>query len=106
MHEPESPPPTFSDTWAPSREPDLDSDIPAGYTYLGQFIDHDITFDPVSSLRRQNDPDVLHNFRTPRFDLDSLYGRGPHNDPFMYAPDIDRGGTTLLVGRNERSARR
>ena len=21
--------------------------IPAGYTYLGQFIDHDITFDPV-----------------------------------------------------------
>ena len=24
--------------------------IPAGYTYLGQFIDHDITFDPTSSL--------------------------------------------------------
>mgnify|MGYP001072582181 CR=1 FL=1 len=24
--------------------------IPAGFTYLGQFIDHDITFDPVSSL--------------------------------------------------------
>jgi hypothetical protein len=30
--------------------------IPAGYTYLGQFVDHDITFDPVSSLQRQNDP--------------------------------------------------
>src|SRR5215218_8024834 len=35
-------------------------DIPSGYTYLGQFIDHDITFDPVSSLQRQNDPDALH----------------------------------------------
>jgi hypothetical protein len=101
MQEPETPPPAPSGTWAPSREPDLDSDIPAGYTYLGQFIDHDITFDPVSSLQRQNDPDGLRNFRTPRFDLDSLYGSGPHNDPFMYDPDVDGGGTTLLVGKNE-----
>ena len=31
--------------------------IAAGYTYLGQFIDHDITFDPASSLQQQNDPD-------------------------------------------------
>ena len=33
--------------------------IPAGYTYFGQFVDHDITFDPTSSLMRQNDPDSL-----------------------------------------------
>src|SRR5262245_6810557 len=33
--------------------------ISAGHTYLGQFIDHDITFDPVSSLDKQNDPDSL-----------------------------------------------
>jgi hypothetical protein len=59
-------------------------DIPAGYTYLGQFIDHDITFDPASSLLRANDPDALHNFRTPRFDLDSVYGEGPNDEPFMY----------------------
>src|SRR5215208_6628475 len=59
-------------------------DIPSGYTYLGQFIDHDITFDPVSSLQRQNDPDALHNFRTPRFDLDSVYGRGPSDQPYLY----------------------
>lgn len=39
--------------------------IPAGYTYLGQFIDHDITFDPTSSLQRMNDPEGLVNFRTP-----------------------------------------
>src|SRR5437588_314194 len=51
--------------------------LPAGYTYFGQFVDHDITFDPVSSLTRQNDPDSLTDFRTPKFDLDSLYGRGP-----------------------------
>src|SRR5437762_2988383 len=36
-----------------------DPGIPAGYTYLGQFIGHDITFDPVSSLQRNNDPEAL-----------------------------------------------
>jgi len=54
-----------------------ESGIPSAYTYLGQFIDHDLTFDPASSLQRQNDPDALVDFRTPRFDLDSVYGRGP-----------------------------
>ena len=61
--------------------------IPAGYTYLGQFIDHDITFDPASSLQRQNDPDALVDFRTPALDLDNLYGRGPADQPYMYEPD-------------------
>ena len=37
----------------------LDGPIPAGFTYLGQFVDHDITFDPVSSLQRLQDPDGL-----------------------------------------------
>jgi hypothetical protein len=58
--------------------------ISAGYTYLGQFIDHDITFDPASSLQQLNDPDALVDFRTPRLDLDSLYGRGPDDQPYMY----------------------
>src|SRR3954454_17642642 len=57
--------------------------IPAGYTYLGQFIDHDITFDPTSQLQQHNDPDALVDFRTPRFDLDSLYGSGPAGSPFL-----------------------
>jgi Animal haem peroxidase len=61
--------------------------IPAGYTYLGQFIDHDLTFDPVSSLDRQNDPNALTDFRTPRLDLDSVYGRGPAHLPYIYHPD-------------------
>jgi hypothetical protein len=65
---------------------DQNPDIPAGYTYLGQFIDHDITFDPVSTLQRQNDPDGLVDYRTPRFDLDNVYGRGPADQPYLYDP--------------------
>jgi hypothetical protein len=72
-------------------------DIPSGYTYLGQFVDHDITFDPVSNLDRLNDPDALHTFRTPRFDLDSLYGSGRTVSPHLYDQDDP---FKLLVGRN------
>jgi hypothetical protein len=61
-----------------------ESGIPALYTYLGQFIDHDLTFDPASSLEKQNDPDALVDFRTPRFDLDNVYGRGPDDQPYFY----------------------
>jgi hypothetical protein len=75
----------------------LDEDhlrLPAGYTYFGQFVDHDITFDPVSSLTRQNDPDGLTDFRTPRYDLDSVYGRGPADQPYLYEAD----GLRLRLG--------
>jgi len=71
--------------------------IPSGYTYLGQFIDHDITFDPTSSLERRNDPERIHNFRTPRFDLDNLYGRGPDAQPYLYSGK-ERG--KFLIGNN------
>lgn len=74
--------------------------IPAGYTYLGQFIDHDITFDPASSLLRSNDPNALHNFRTPRFDLDSLYGEGPDDEPFLYDRESDK-QKMLLENRDD-----
>src|SRR5438128_6728375 len=69
--------------------------ISAGYTYLGQFIDHDLTFDPASSLQKENDPDALVDFRTPRFDLDCIYGRGPDDQPYLYQDD----GVHLLLGR-------
>jgi Animal haem peroxidase len=86
---------------ASMREPEaqqLDNpDIAAGYTYFGQFVDHDITFDPASSLERENDPDALRNFRTPRFDLDSVYGSGPADEPFQY--DQEQPGK-LLVGES------
>ncbi len=64
-----------------------ESGIPALYTYLGQFIDHDITFDPMSTLQKQDDPDALTDFRSPAFDLDNVYGRGPDDQPYLYAGD-------------------
>src|SRR5438876_3579340 len=76
------------------RDPEENTGISAGITYLGQFIDHDLTFDPSSSLQKQNDPDALVNFRSPRFDLDSVYGRGPDDQPYLYAAD----GVRMLLG--------
>ena len=34
------------------------------------------------------------DFRTPRFDLDNLYGRGPDDQPYMYRKD----GIRMLLG--------
>lgn len=61
-----------------------DSDMPAGYTYLGQFIAHDLSYDPTSVEDRQSDPYFLKNFRTPAFDLDSVYGGGPSCNTKLY----------------------
>jgi hypothetical protein len=66
---------------------DEESGIPALYTYFGQFIDHDLTFDPDGSFQKQKDPDALTDFRTPAFDLDNVYGRGPGEQPYMYDAD-------------------
>ena len=53
--------------------------LSAGMTFLGQFLDHDMTFDPTSSLERQVDPEAIRNFRNPLFELDNMYGsaQGP-----------------------------
>lgn len=84
---------------APTPETEKDDEensaISAGYTYLGQFIDHDITFDPSSSLQQQNDPDALVDFRTPALDLDNVYGRGPDDQPYLYQED----GKKFVLGR-------
>ena len=58
----------------------------AGFTFIGQFIDHDITLDTTPLDLQQADPDATVNFRTPRYDLDVLYGRGPAYDPQFYDP--------------------
>ncbi len=49
----------------------------------------------MSSLMKQNDPEALTDFRTPRFDLDNLYGRCPSDQPYLYESD----GLHLQVGR-------
>jgi len=69
-----------------------DSETPSGFVFVGQFVDHDITLDPLSSLSRQVDPDAIRNFRTPRLDLDSVYGSGPEVSRFLYESPF-RGGT-------------
>lgn len=56
----------------------------SGVTFLGQFLDHDITFDPTSSLLSQVDPTTVANFRTVAFDLDSVYGLGRRANPHLY----------------------
>lgn len=65
----------------------LTSGIPSGYTYFGQFVDHDITFDPTSLEEQRVDPLALRNYRTPSLDLDSVYGSGPVAQPQLYVRD-------------------
>jgi hypothetical protein len=69
----------------------------AGLTFVGQFIDHDMTFDPTSSLARRQDPESIRNFRIPRLDLDSVYGGGPGASPQLYDRSVDGGRTTFLT---------
>jgi hypothetical protein len=74
--------------------------IPAGFTYLGQFVDHDLTFDKTSVVLGDHvAPSQLIQARSPSLDLDSLYGAGP-GDPGsaqFYEPD----GVHLKTGRSK-----
>ncbi len=72
--------------------------IPAGYTYLGQFIDHDMTRDPTPLPQQRVDPHALLNFDTPFFDLRSVYGGGSAVDPQLYDPDYPG---MLRLGRSQ-----
>jgi len=80
---------------------DQESGIPAGFTYLGQFIVHDITFDATSSVAGPIDGRTLPNLRTPALDLDSLYGRGPLDQPYLYERVIrsEVAGPRLVFGQ-------
>jgi hypothetical protein len=83
-------------------ETEDNENIPVGFTYLGQFVDHDITLDLTSLGEKARDPQAVENFRTPSLDLDSVYGRGPDGSPHMYARDPATNKTTpkLLLGKN------
>jgi hypothetical protein len=75
--------------------PDHDGEIPAGFTYLGQFADHDLTMDKTqAALGSDVTVDQLIQGRSPALDLDSLYGRGPSDDPQFYTD-----GLHLKMGR-------
>jgi len=55
--------------------------IQAGYTYFGQFIDHDLT-NTASSLEESAslEPENTFNQNTPFLDLSHLYGKGPWDE--------------------------
>ncbi len=56
----------------------------AGTTFVGQFLDHDVTFDSTSRLGVVTEPTRTPNTRDPRLDLDSVYGDGPSVSPQLY----------------------
>jgi hypothetical protein len=68
----------------PAAQAGPDSTIDAGFTYFGQFVDHDITLDISSSLDVPTDANTIHNMRTPSLELDPVYGKGPALDAFLY----------------------
>ena len=84
-------------------EPDDEENpmTPAGYTYFGQMIDHDLSFDTHSNFDRPGSFAAATNARTPALDLDCLYGRGPDDQPYLYEGQGDGRTFTgkLLLGQ-------
>ena len=73
------------------------SGVPAGFTYLGQFIDHDLTMDKTDvMLGDRVSPAILLQARSPSLDLDSLYGAGPQDRASAKFYEAD--GVHLKVG--------
>jgi nucleoid-associated protein YgaU len=92
--------------------PTEDSGIPAVYTYLGQFIDHDITFESGTPKASDmvNKPDLVpldlatiknnvKNARTGTLDLDSVYTLD-FSDPEVVNGDRLGIGTVTIVSAN------
>lgn len=71
----------------------------AGSTFVGQFTDHDLTFDQTSRLGVPQNPLISPNTRTPALDLDSVFGGGPGRRPELYVPNRDGSvGPKLRIG--------
>jgi Animal haem peroxidase len=74
-----------------------DAEGAAGWPFLGQFLAHDITADR-SPLTHHAELAELRNARSPRANLECVYGEGPAGSPFLY----DRSDPAkLLLGRND-----
>jgi hypothetical protein len=70
----------------------------AGWPFFGQFVAHDITGDR-STIRHNVDPSALTNARSPKLDLECLYGDGPIGHPFLFQRDDP---AKLLLGKDGR----
>jgi hypothetical protein len=76
-----------------------ESVVPAGYTYLGQLIAHDLSFDLTKArLGRQLALDRLDQAASPTLDLDTLYGGGPLDDKSKRFY-VDGTGPLMVTGR-------
>jgi len=74
-----------------------DADGAAGWPVFGQFVAHDITADR-SPLTHHAELAEIRNARSPRANLEAVYGDGPAGMPFLYARDDP---AKLLLGRND-----
>jgi len=81
---------------------DTDGTIEAGQPFFGQYLAHDLTADR-SPLRAHTDIDALRNVRSPRANLEGLYGGGPVGSPYLYdQADLAK----LLLGADGRDVPR
>jgi heme peroxidase len=80
----------------PEHEQPRQPDAHGGTTFVGQFIDHDVTFDTSSTLGTPTEPLTSPNGRTPALDLDSVYGGRPAASPMLY--DTANDPAKLLIG--------
>jgi len=60
-----------------------DGHVEAGQPFFGQYLAHDITADR-SPLRAHADLNSLRNVRSPRANLEALYGGGPVGSPYLF----------------------
>jgi hypothetical protein len=77
--------------------------IPAGYTYLLQFVAHDVVATSPPFWALDDASRGVSNKRTSRLRLDTLYGAGPAVNPVPYAPDdaFDASRTKLRLGHTK-----
>ena len=68
----------------------------AGFTYLGQFIGHDLTHDCTPLHAARPNTAQLQDARASKLDLEVLYGGGPEQDPELYCGDA--GAETFRIG--------
>ena len=78
--------------------------LSAGAAFLGQFLDHDMTFRSHVQPGSRAGSGSIRNFRIPALDLDSVYGGGPGYHRSCHDRNVDGGRTTLLVETNPGSA--